>query len=602
MTVSPAKDVGSPSVARAIAVVVLGLFVLGSTLPNVHYAWSPGFSFGLSVRPDLVVDTVIPGHSADRAGVRVGDRLDPAGLSYGDLLSVAANRDSPPNQKLDVTFSRQGRRFTVHLVTERDPTYFYEAVVVPLKRLVSLIFVTIGALLVLLRPSRMTWWFYLFAIGSVGATAFVYSSLPPAVYVALNAVLYALYGGVAAAFLGFCVRFPSDTPTGWRKSLDPFVAPAYAIAAGVGVLVELALSHLFPTTAYGLLTRIADVLSVTFFGLGSVCLVTAYFQQQQERQRIKWLITGLIIGGVSVAISDMLTPLYPNVNYTGALWQPDDLYVLTVIVPITVAYAVLRYRVLDVNFFISRALVYATLTSVIVVVFALVDWFVVRRVVATNLGLIAEIVTAILIGFWLNALHQRIDTMTDRVFFRRRFEAEQCLSRIASALPYVTAQDALNEFLVSDPAGALDLASAALFLRATGGSYQLQKALGWHTGVTTLDANDVMILHLASQRGALRVAEVRWPLPGLPQDAAHPVLALPISVRGQLVGTTFYGAHKNGADLDPDEIGAIEKLAPAAAAAYDHLEAEAMRKQVAALQNKVEAMQALLAETQIQAT
>jgi hypothetical protein len=59
------------------------------------------------------------------------------------------------------------------------------------------------------------------------------------------------------------------------------------------------------------------------------------------------------------------------------------------------------------------------------------------------------------------------------------------------------------------------------------------------------------------------------------------------------VAIVFYGSHIHGESLDPDEIRAIAALATGAAAAYDHLEAEAMKREL-------DAARTLLAEAQIQ--
>jgi hypothetical protein len=62
-----------------------------------------------------------------------------------------------------------------------------------------------------------------------------------------------------------------------------------------------------------------------------------------------------------------------------------------------------------------------------------------------------------------------------------------------------------------------------------------------------------------------------------PQNAAIYTLAVPVTVRHELVSFTLYGAHSNGAQLDPDEVALLEELAREAARAYDHVEAERAR-------------------------
>jgi hypothetical protein len=56
----------------------------------------------------------------------------------------------------------------------------------------------------------------------------------------------------------------------------------------------------------------------------------------------------------------------------------------------------------------------------------------------------------------------------------------------------------------------------------------------------------------------------------------------------------------HGEALDPDEVRAIAGLATGAAAAYDHLEAEALRSENESMRSKVESLEAQLAEAQIQ--
>ena len=49
-------------------------------------------------------------------------------------------------------------------------------------------------------------------------------------------------------------------------------------------------------------------------------------------------------------------------------------------------------------------------------------------------------------------------------------------------------------------------------------------------------------------------------------------------MRHELVSFTLYGAHANGAQLDPEEVALLEDLAREAARAYDHVEAERVRR------------------------
>ena len=67
------------------------------------------------------------------------------------------------------------------------------------------------------------------------------------------------------------------------------------------------------------------------------------------------------------------------------------------------------------------------------------------------------------------------------------------------------------------------------------------------------------------------------------ENAPIYTLAVPVTVRHELVSFTLYGAHTNGAQLDPDEVVLLEELAREAARAYDHVEAQRAREQYARL-------------------
>ena len=65
------------------------------------------------------------------------------------------------------------------------------------------------------------------------------------------------------------------------------------------------------------------------------------------------------------------------------------------------------------------------------------------------------------------------------------------------------------------------------------------------------------------------------------ENAAIYTLAMPVTVRHELVSFTLYGAHANGAQLDPDEVALLEVFAVEAARAYDHVEAVRVRERYA---------------------
>ena len=102
------------------------------------------------------------------------------------------------------------------------------------------------------------------------------------------------------------------------------------------------------------------------------------------------------------------------------------------------------------------------------------------------------------------------------------------------------------------------------------------------------------MLQLRASQRPVAGNDVAWGAHELPAGAAYPAIALPIFVRGQLNAIVFYGPHSSGEDLDPEEIEVLEDLMRAAAAAYDHCEAQVALAKMALLEAEVTSLRGLV--------
>jgi hypothetical protein len=315
------------------------------------------------------------------------------------------------------------------------------------------------------------------------------------------------------------------------------------------------------------------VTEIVYLCAAVIFLITLLQSHGDERLRLRWiLVFPIVLIMHVVAISSESLP--------G--WFSDALIALGACIPLAVAYAVVRRRVFDIEFAISRALVYGAITSIIAGTFILLDWFMSRQFSQTRFTLTAEIVVALALGSWLNMLHKNVDRFVDSTFFRQRHLAEQRLARAVAALRRAESHEAVERFLVHEPVHAFSLTSAALFHREEpDGSFLRRMAVHWDR-TDALTPEDPLVLHLLAEDAPVRIAEVVWSSDELPKTG-NAVLAVPIMLRDELVTIVLYGAHRNGADIDPDEVQSLVQLAQSAGAAYDHIEARVLRSRVEAL-------------------
>jgi hypothetical protein len=131
---------------------------------------------------------------------------------------------------------------------------------------------------------------------------------------------------------------------------------------------------------------------------------------------------------------------------------------------------------------------------------------------------------------------------------------------------------------VQVPVDAIELAAAALYRRSAEGSRFEGVATARQTTVAPagFDGNHLLVRMLLADEKLVWLDDVRSQLDT--ENAAIYTLAVPVTVRHELVSFTLYGAHTNGAQLDPDEVVLLEDLASEASRAYDHVEAVRVRE------------------------
>ncbi|MBV8671775.1 MAG: GAF domain-containing protein [Candidatus Eremiobacteraeota bacterium] len=576
---------------RTLIVVLLAGFVLGMTQPNIIAAIA-GLSegtYGMAFDHTGLVTAVVPGLPAARAGIGPGDRIET--VSMLDRVTAYESSITIPGTPLHLVVHHgdQARAVTLSSDAADKASTIIQTII---KRLTSLAFVLVGAGLLLLRPSRMTWGLFLFALSANGtAGALYYHIFGIKVFLPIELVLN-LIGTVGVLGLWiFAARFPYDEAPGWRAFFDR-AAPWLAIPLLAGFYPFwnfLYTGQPYSSFAYYYGAYVGVVIET----VGVLILVATYIHERGEaKQRIKWVVAGFAVGYITDGVITILSD--PHVHVWPAAWlpnlTPDVLYFFWIVTPISIAYAVLRHRVIDVRFAVSRAIVYATLTSLVVAAFAFIDWFFTEKMSAAQLGSVAEIGAAVAVGFWFKTVHRRIDLFIDGVLFRRRHLAERRLALAASALPHAASLSSAAELLTAEPVHAFELTSGAVFMRTEDESFRRVFSIGWSEQcLAELPNDDLLLARLRASREVLSLHDLYWPaMAHCPQSAGAPIIAIPVVIRSQLAAIVLLGPHTSGEAFDPDELRSLNTLCVGASAAFDHLESEQRRAENESLRKIVD--------------
>jgi hypothetical protein len=547
---------------------VLAAIAIAYSAPDLALPWHPWANYGMEFAATgdrtAEIRSVSPGGPAARAGIRAGDTVDLAAMSFADRRS----RSVPYNAELagaratfQIAHGKSNRAVT--LVAVPYPRTLADNVADVLQVFSECAFPVLAAFLLLLRPGILTWAFFIYALSTAGGAILLDTYVPTAVQLLEDAWVSAVDVAGVAAFIIFALRFPSNVTRGWKASAERLVLYIAIPLLMINLYASLGGAWLAPGTfAAG---NAATFTINAGYVIGAAAFIATLLQATaQERPRVIWVILGFLIGygGFRILLLIHYLTVVP-------IWLNDALLTLNVFVPITVMYAILKHRVIDVRFFLNRALVYGILTTIGIGLLALLDWAVARRL--ESFGLVVEAAGALLLGVGIQRLHSFVDAVVDRYVFRSVHEAEKHLARVAEAMMYAQSLPALDKLLVEESARALRLRSAAVFRREDR-AFRREAAVGW-SGVESeaFGIDDPLVLDLQAQKTGVARSPFLASRDDLPQGAAAPAFAVPIRIREQMTGFALFGAHVNASDIDPNEQQILQTFIARATIAYDHV-------------------------------
>jgi hypothetical protein len=545
------------------------------------------------------ITAVTPGGVADRAGLRVGDVLEFDPNRDVDWV-LAGYRNMPENFRGSLPVRHaDGSREIVTLVPERVaylPSLNDHLALVA--RFAALTILTLtGVVVIWARPSVMAWSFLVASFS--GYPNFIYTSYFLAFVAGIRFSPLSLITGLTLffiiAFIPFAANFPRDTWAGlawWKRAVGVAVALAwltYQIAAGHVVPFERVQIARAPV--------VVSLGGVVLITLTTIILLARNYRRSdgQVRARLKWAALGICIAyanyiffAVAFVLPFALSSPLSASQITPGSW----VFALTsVIFSACFGYVVLRERVVDVQFAVSRTVVFGVVSTLALVFIATVHWLLGRLLEQSRLAIGLEGIAAIGLGLVLHRASRGINLLVDRVLFRKHHQAEERLRRATAALPYATDERSIAEAVVTEPVRNLDLASAALFYRDSAeGPLHRVLSHGWgESHAASLDADSLLVRYLQAEHEALKLDDPHLLPASIPDGAARPVLAIPVVTQHDLTALVLYGSHGNHTLLDPDEVELLQALAKAAATAHQHV-------RIAALERRNDQLEASAAE------
>jgi hypothetical protein len=207
--------------------------------------------------------------------------------------------------------------------------------------------------------------------------------------------------------------------------------------------------------------------------LSASSLVLRYRSSTGEvREQIKWIAfaASLVALGVSAAMVGGVFSAPDATADAGLSWGSLLEAAITLSfagIPSAIGFAVLKYRLYDIDVLINRALVYGVLTVLLAAVYfgGVAATQTALRVLTGQEFQLAIVASTLAIAALFNPLRRRIQGSVDRRFYRRKYDARKILDVFSARLRNETDLEVLSGDLVSVTRETLQSEHASLWLQ-----------------------------------------------------------------------------------------------------------------------------------------
>lgn len=413
------------------------------------------------------VPTETPGY---RAGIRSGDLLTAINTTPTRRLATAEREITRSGVYSRASYSLQrsvaGQTRSAPLEIEvilaaADRTDFQVG------RLTALIYLAIGLYVLLRRwTAPKSTHFYVFCLVSFVLYAFRYTGmldgLDQLIYWS-NECALALQ---PALFLHFALSFNAE---GWRRPSLRLLDGLLYLPGAILVLLRL-LSLLYWSATERLQHRLDKIDYAYMAGCYVLAALIFWLRYRREvqplqRQQLKWLSRGTLLTVLPFTILYVL-PFLADANVPGALAKVAVLSLT--LLPLTFSWAIVKYRLMDVDLIFKRGVAYTLATAALVGLYfgvvAITAEVVRTRIPSPSLRSWGLVAATIVTGLLFDPLKRAIQARVDRLFDQKKFDYRETIVAFGRELNAQTDLNALTNSIVERLPMTLLVTRVAVFL------------------------------------------------------------------------------------------------------------------------------------------
>ena len=556
----------------------------------------------------IYAEKVLPGLAASRAGISAGDRLIGISLDEKQFDEIV----SPADVQLYLETAGVDGNLTYFF---QRPSYsttnnYYEA---DLRKIdspprwtasifyllfVGLIWLGTGIFVLFKQGGRAP---FALHFATVCLAAFVFHVYRPLGLgedfdLAVSLVDDAAFAFFVPLFLHFCLRYPVKSEVFTRARWKTYLLYVPASLITISLLVFSLTFSIFPNSgAAAALARVSDRFDVFPFlyrlnyyhfiagiaaGGGILLWRFVKYKQPLIRQRLKWAVWGTVLAVIPVVTFQAGKHWLPGLNDDGLASALTTLPLA--LIPLSFGHSVVRYRLMDVDVVVRRALVYAMTTVAIAMMIGGVALGAVYLLIGNNLsrteitlrGLIAVVAMAGIVMI-SEPLKNFLQERAERFFYGERYDLRQGLLDFGRTLSATSALDPLLNALIERLQKVLDVEKVAVLIEDERypETYRIAKSVGLHnyriptsfrqmirqksalTGIVRADELEMLEIETTDGR-SVRRQELHY--------------FVPCVIRGRMVAVIGLGRASDGSLLSSEDLDIMRTISGYVAVAVEN--------------------------------
>jgi serine phosphatase RsbU (regulator of sigma subunit) len=513
------------------------------------------------------------------AGLRYPDKILKANnkgiLSIKDLEEVITNANI--GEAIRYSVEREGKIIEVTVPTMRFSGADF-LTIFGINFFQGILYLTIGIIVFILKPDTKVSWVFLWGCFFQGITSFIGFDTESTHFGFLRVQQF-LATFLPAIVFHFSLLFPQRSK--WVQRY-PYVELTPYILATVLFIPFL---FLYPRPSFMLITMFIDF----YMNIGVMALIVsmllAYLKESTSlaRQRAK-----VILFGAALALP--IPALALIVAFMGGTLGGIRVHhiafssIPVIIFPATIAYAIAKHNLFDVDVYIKRAVGYGVMTGMVGLGYFSMQMIMRSLILQPLFGDSAEKVYpflfALLVVFLFSPIRNRVQKLIDRIFYRLEYDYQETVQKISGTMRYLQNLDQIRQKIIDTILGVMFIDSCGIILaNVEKNTYEgLNISYDYPITKLRLPTHNPLIQEIAEKKKEVTIYDIQEDpsfekdreVFGKTFDQLKATLVLPLIYEDRLIGLMSLGNKKSGKFYRREDINLLKTMANQGAVAIEN--------------------------------